>query len=82
MTTHRQARGRMIYVLPAIALLTLMFLYFLAYCATGSRTAGTTEIQTYQHEWQGRLFTPAVKIESAIRQKPITVDWLLENPFP
>lgn len=82
MPDFRRIRVRMIFAIPAIAILTLVLLYFWAYCVTGSRTPGPTELQTYQHEWQGRIFTPAVQIESAIRQKPITVEWLVENPFP
>jgi len=82
MPNNRPARGRLFLAIPAIAILTISLLYLWGYCVTGSRTPGPTEVQTYQHEWQGRLFTPAAKVESVIRQKPITVEWRFENPFP
>jgi hypothetical protein len=72
----------MIFVIPPIAIFILVLLYFWAYGVTGLRTTGLTEHRIYQHEWQGRIFTPAAKIESVIRQKTIEVSWLKESPFP
>jgi hypothetical protein len=82
MPTHRQTRGRMVYVILVIAGLFLVLLYFCAYSMTGLRTTGPTEVRAYQHEWQARLFTPAIKIESIIRQKPITITWRRDSPWP
>jgi hypothetical protein len=82
MPDNCQSRQRLLYIVPATVIATVMLIYFWAYCMTGSRIAGVTERQIYEHEWQGRLFTPAVTVESLIRQKIITVEWLSENPFP
>jgi hypothetical protein len=82
MPTHRQTRGRLFFVFPLIAILPFVLLYLWAYRTIGSRITGATEVQLYQHEWQARLFTPAVQVESIVRRKPIDIDWVVDSPFP
>jgi hypothetical protein len=82
MPDHRRSRQRMFYIVPTIGIAAVVLVYLWAYCATGMRVTGPAERRIYQHEWQGRLFSPAVKVESVIRQKPITAEWRLDSSFP
>jgi hypothetical protein len=60
----------------------VVLVYFWEYCSTGTSVTGPAERRIYQHEWQGRLFSPAAKVESVIRRNEISVEWLAESPFP
>jgi hypothetical protein len=77
-TPHKKSGNWILWLLSAVVagMFALMVLYLGAYFTTGSRTTGgPTEFQGYRYKWQAKLFEPAVKIESAIRQQPIDVGW-------
>jgi hypothetical protein len=54
----------------------LMLLYAGAYLMVRTPDRdGSQELRNFNSEWQAKFFTPAVKIESALRGKSIEAGW-------
>ena len=71
--------------MPAIAiglaLIGLSLFYTVAYSALSHASVpvnvtAVRGVRLYRHKWQAKLFAPAAKIESALRQKEISTGWI------
>jgi hypothetical protein len=60
-----------------VAIIVLVpIIYFGAYFSTGTLVVGTKgEGRCFRYEWQARLFVPASRIESYLRQKEVGIGW-------
>ena len=76
---HQQKKTRitLLPLLTAIAAgFALMLLYAGAYLMVRTPDRdGSQELRNLNYEWQAKFFTPAVKIESALRGESIEAGW-------
>lgn len=69
------------FVFLLVGVLALALLYAFSYILIATPdNSGTQEYRNFNHKWEAVLFGPAVKIESAIRRKPIEYGWWSDAP--